>query len=216
MKPFSRGTALLAIVSILLVQTFSSCTKKCDPDDKPKEPINVALTETEWDCFRVFSETYTEPAAGKFEFSSEGVKGFGETPRHGCFLITTGHWDVANRTIFMKWKGNSAGAFCGFVVSLVYNGGVTSYEDLNLTSTPTTYDGSVVVSDNVWYYTSVKFTNDDYVTRTATGDYAENGGTVIENRTGSVPDTKAHIAVRNGDPYAGSPSWVMVGELKIK
>jgi hypothetical protein len=216
MKPFTRSAAIMAFSALLLIQSFSSCTKKCDPEEPKKDPIEVPLTATNWDCFRVLSQTYTAPAPGKFEFTGEGVKGFGEAYRHGCFLVTTGHWDVNNRTIYMKWKGNDGGQFCGFVISLVYNGGVTSYKDLNLTSSPTSWDGSVIVSNDVWYYTSVKFTNGAYLTKTATGNYAENGGTVVETRNGTAAETKAHISLRNGDPYAGAASYVVVGELKIK
>jgi hypothetical protein len=217
MKPFSRSAAVLAFAFVLLIQSLTSCTKKCDPEHPPaNDSVVVQMNESSWDCFRVFSQKYTAPAPGKFEFTAEGVKGFGEQYRHGCFLITTGHWDINNRTLYMKWKGNDGGQFCGFVVSLVYNGGVTNYKDLNLTSSPTSYEGSIIVSNDTWYYTSVKVTNGQYTTKTATGNYAENGGTVIENRSGTLEMTEGHISLRNGDPYAGAASYVVVNELKIK
>ena len=114
------------------------------------------------------------------------------------------------------------GEFCGFVISLTNSGyiysanGITNYIDLNSCSTPTSFAGSTVVSNNTWYYTSVNVVNGQFTTKTATGDYAEKGGTVIENKTGALLNTKGSISLRVGDPYAGTSAYVIVGELKIK
>ena len=139
----------------------------------------------------------------------------------GSFLITTRSYELRNRTVYMKWKGNDGGAFVGYVVAVVYNafvsiGTVKSYYDFNSCSSPTTYNGSIVVSNNQWYYTTIKVTNNSFTATTATGNYGDKGGTVIENRNGSLINTHGKISLRNGDAYAGNASYIVINELKIK
>lgn len=218
---------LSAICIIVLFVPALHFTAGCSKDDDDTLPNNssdsivVNMDPANWDCFLVGSEKYILPTAGKFEFTAEGVKGYGESARLGCFLITTRSYELNNRTIYLKWKGNDGGAFVNYVSAIVYNafvsiGSVRSYSDLHSCSSPTTYNGSILVSNNQWYFTTVKVTNNSFTATTATGTYADRGGNVIENRTGSVANSHGKISLRNGDSYAGNASFIVIGELKIK
>jgi hypothetical protein len=219
---------LSAIFTIVLFISTLHFTAGCSKDNDDTTPINtndsivVTMDPANWDCFLVGTEKYILPTTGKFEFSTEGVKGYGESSRLGCFLITTRSYELNNRTIYLKWKGNDGGAFVNYISAIVYNafvsiGNVKSYSaDLNSCSSPTVFNGSVVVSNNQWYYTTIKVANNAFSTTTATGAYGDRGGVVIENRNGSISNSHGKISLRNGDAYAGNASFIVINELKIK
>ena len=217
-------SAIFIVVLFIPALTFTAGCSKDNDDTQPDnstDSITVAMTPANWDCFLVGSEKYLLPTTGKFEFTAEGVKGFGESSRLGCFLITTRSYELNNRTIYLKWKGNDGGAFVNYASAIVYNafvsiGSVRSYSDLNSCSSPTVYNGSIVVSNNQWYYTTIKVTNTSFTATTATGTYADRGGSVIENRNGTVTNSHGKISLRNGDAYAGNASFIVINELKIK
>jgi len=207
----------------ILVSSFSSCSKDDDkPDNTSNDPIVVSLTADSWDYYGKSSERYYAPASGTFEFNSEGVKGFGESYRHGAYLVTRSCFDLNNKTLYMKWKTHDGGAFCSYAISLTYSAfiysdaGVNNYIDFNWCSSPTVYSTTTLINNDTWYYTTVSIANGKYVTKTATSNYADNGGTVFENRTNSISNTKGRLSLNSGDAYGGKASYIVVGELKVK
>ena len=224
MKLSKTLSAIFIIVLFIPALHFTTGCSKDNDDTLPNnstDSITVTMDPANWDCFLVGSEKYLLPTAGKFEFTTEGVKGYGESYRLGCFLITTRSYELNNRTIYLKWKGNDGGAFVNYVSAIVYNafvsiGSTRSYSDLNSCSSPTVYNGSVVVSNNQWYYSTIKVTNTSFTANTATGTYADRGGTVIENRNGAIINSHGKISLRNGDAYGGNASFIVINELKIK
>ena len=224
MKLSKTLSAIFIIVLFISTLNFTTGCCKDNDDTLPNnstDSITVSMEPANWDCFLVGSEQYLLPTAGKFEFTGEGVKGYGEAYRLGCFLITTRSYELNNRTIYLKWKGNDGGAFVNYMSAIVYNafvsiGSVKSYSDLNSCSSPTTYNGSILVSNNQWYFSTIKVTNKSFTATTATGTYADRGGNVIENRSGSVINSHGKISLRNGDPYGGNASFIVINELKIK
>ena len=216
-------SAIFVIALFIPALHFTAGCSKDNDDTLPNnssDSITVSMDPANWDCFLVGSEKYLLPTAGKFEFTAEGVKGYGESSRLGCFLITTRSYELNNRTIYLKWKGNDGGAFVNYMSAIVYNAFVSiapvkSYSDLHSCSSPTAYNGSIVVSNNQWYFTTIKVTNNSFTATTATGTYADRGGSVIENRTGSIANSHGKISLRNGDAYAGNASFIVINELKI-
>lgn len=219
-----RFISLTIALSTIMVLNFN-CSKdnQSDLTNQDTDSIVVAMNAGGWDYYGTSSEKYYIPTAGVFEIIPEGVKGFGQLYRYGAFLVTREGFDLNKKTFYMKWKGNNANEFCAFVISLtnsgyIYSapGGITNYTDLGLYSAPNSFGGSVVVSTDTWYYTTVSVVNNQFTTKTATGNYADKGGTAIDTRTGSLNNSKGSISLRAGDPYAGSSAYVIVGELKIK
>jgi len=207
-----------------LISNFSSCSKDCDDTPTPatNNPIVVSLTAGAWDYYGSSSTRYYSPATGVFEFSSDGVKGYGETYRHGGYIVTRDNFDLNNKTLYMKWKTHNGGAFCTYAISLVYSSyiysdaGVHNFVDFNWCSSPTVYSTTVLINNNTWYYTTVNVTNGQYITKTATSNYADNGGAVVENRTNSISNTKGRISLCAGDAYASTAAYFVVGELIVK
>jgi hypothetical protein len=215
---------LIPTVLFALVISNTGCKKEKNSNNVPQttDSIVVKMDASDWDYYGTSTEKYYVPTPGIFEITNEGVKGFGQISRYGAFLVTRDGFDVNNRTVYMKWKGNNANQFSGFAISLtnsgyIYSGsGLTNFTDLSLCSTPTTFGGSAVVANNTWHYTTVTVANNQFTTKTATGNYADKGGTIVENKSGSLIKTKGSISLRVGDPYAGNSAYVIVGELKIK
>src|SRR5215213_42815 len=93
------------ILSLIITIVFfsSGCSKDNNTTTtSTADSIVVALTPANWDYYGTSTEKYYVPTAGKFEFTAEGVKGFGQAARYGSFLVTRDGFDVDKKTIYMK------------------------------------------------------------------------------------------------------------------
>jgi hypothetical protein len=232
----SKTHFIPALFSVVLL--FSACKKNNDTDSNPTTPtapttnptttdsvVVITSNASNWRYFGTQTERYHAVTNGMFEVTSEGVKAYGQAARYGGFLVTSDSFNLNNKTVYMKWKGNDGGQFTTFVMaavypdSLVYSGtsNTRNFKDINNLSSPTSYNGSVVISNDTWYYTTLRVTNGGYyLSTTASGNYDILGGNIIESRAGYIPRGKVRISMRVGDPYAGTGAYVIVNELKIK
>ncbi|RYZ18338.1 MAG: hypothetical protein EOO16_22720 [Chitinophagaceae bacterium] len=220
-------TALFGGTSLLL------SLAACQPHDHtPPQPVvttpvdssSVAMDTAHWTYFGVQSVAYVAPTAGKFEYTSEGVKATAENYRLGAFLLTRLPYTLTYRTIKVAWKPRDGGSFCNYMFSFADSTGtiyepvtdLRNFEDLNNLSTRNVVGNSVVISSDLWYYTTIVTGNGTYTLSTATGNYSGSGGTVIENRSGSFTRNRGRISLRAGDPFGGSVASVVIHELSIR
>jgi hypothetical protein len=79
-----------------------------------------------------------------------------------------------------------------------------------------TINGSTLVQNEVWNYTRIKAISgtDNYQIITATGNYDNNGGTIIANKTIPVYTKHGCLGIRIGDTFA-SNTYCVLAEFQI-
>lgn len=201
----------------------------------PFTEINVSSDTSNWDLIQ-YSGGFPGPnsisfpayGAGRFEITPEGIKGYCQTARITYGLVTTKTYDFKNHNIYLKWKSNGASQFSTVHIHLSKNGIMLpdnyfsntpsrlNYYMTNLSS-PSSYNGSTIIQDNVWYYTRISISETQYSTKTCTGNYDDQGGTLVESKVGPLLlSTIGTIGIYDLDPYAGTSCYKVVGEFKIK
>jgi hypothetical protein len=179
----------------------------------------IPLELVNWKCLTFLPAFhYLSPAQGVYEKVSDGLKIYGNGYRVGEEIhpVPTSQYPIANKTIYLKWKANGGGDFMGV--------GVTFYADtiswlwkghpMNLT-THHSYDGSVVITEGLWYYTRVVVTTNLATGTTATGNYDNYGGTVIQTLSISLMQP-AMFTFGLWDTYAGTSPYAILGEARIE
>jgi hypothetical protein len=213
-----------AFTLTIFLLSFSSCSKKCDI--LPPTPVvcgdtTLPMELSGWNCYSYSSLRFRIPGAGVFEKTTEGLKAFGESYRYGARIQTKEDFCLKNKTVYMKWKVNGANAFSATAAQIKYNPlaneGIPAVEGAdfcNLT-TSNVFNGSVLISNDTWYYTRIKLSNNSAATYTAAANYDNAGGNIIQQSTTAVNTQAGYIGIRLGDPYGGNQAYIILSECKI-
>jgi hypothetical protein len=228
---------LLGSISLLVLGTTTSCTK--DPEtiiktDTLTVTVNVPVKSIDtvfkmnalsWRGYSFTTSAKVDSGGTTFFTTSEGVKALGQSYRHGIRLQTVGEVGFVNKTIYFKWKGSGNGQFTDFIPQIKYdpttNDGIPPIQGVDLDyfhvngSAPGPY--STGVTESTWYYTRIASVagSDNYTVTTATGNYSNQGGTVISTKTVPIYTKNGFIGFRTGDAYGGSGAYFVLGECKI-
>lgn len=157
----------------------------------------------------------TSDARGVVEITDEGIKMNGSAYRWGNGVMSRSLFDFRDSDTFMKFKPNGNSRYAGFGVNVYrvarHNGFTTNHS----------FGGSKVMSHNVWYYVHLRVEEDGFYTvTTSTGDYAINGGTVFDTRTGyydsrhRISPAIAQLQAGFGDNYGGTGAFMVLGEAR--
>lgn len=160
------------------------------------------------------------PAAGLFETTAEGLKFSGNQYRTSSTLKPKTFSDLRNGTVYVKWRPNGANQYTTFGVHIYRNNGADISSGCWGT-THNSYNGSVVLSDNAWYFTRIAFGSTDYSSFTATGDYDNSGGTVVTTlgQSGSALGaslSQAAIGFNFNDNYGGTLANMTISDLRAE
>lgn len=126
--------------------------------------------------------------------------------RNGNRLMTNDVFDFSGKTINVKWKFDKTGGFNRCRLAIL---GTTIHF-----SVPTSF------TSNAWYYSTLIVNADrTYSFKTASGDYASNGGSVVTNLSGSYASDEWHN-ITNGVLYfywddCGAETTLTIGETII-
>ncbi|MGK5093334.1 hypothetical protein WDW89_15155 [Deltaproteobacteria bacterium TL4] len=131
-------------------------------------------------------------------------------------------YNLSNSDFFVKWKASGIGQFAYFGMNIYANATAPTSVGTGFT-THNSYGGSVVITENTFYYTHFKInSNKTYSAVTSTSNYDSNGGTIIYSNTNTLTETDWD-SIKNGligvsiwDNYAGSATYMIVSEVLIK
>jgi hypothetical protein len=231
---------LFTIISVAGVSMFSmSCNKtitetklvtdtlvvhKQDTLVVNSKDTSIAMDIAAWDCYSHNTTSLVAPGASTYFNTEEGIKVIGQGVRRGTRLQTKKELGFKDKTIYYKWKGYGGGQFAAFVVQVKYD--PLSYdatnpplqgEDFGNFSVGGSFNNSFLIQEDTWYYTRIKAITgtDNYEVTTALGNYSNNGGTTVKTETVAIYTKSGYLAIRIGDNYAGSNSYVVLGECKV-
>lgn len=238
MKNFRLLSVLtIGTVSLLVLNTTTSCTK--DPEiitktDTVTVTVNVQVKSIDtvfkmnamsWRGYSFQTSAKVDSGATTYFTTAEGVKALGQAYRRGIRLQTVGEVGFVNKTVYWKWKASGNGQFTDVIPQIKYdptvNDGLPPIQGVDLDyfhmngGAPGPY--STGITENTWYYTRMASVanSDNYTVTTSTGNYSNQGGTVISTKTVPVYTKNGFISLRIGDAWGGSGAWFVLGECKI-
>lgn len=220
----------LLLTSFVLVIFFDSSCKKETITNTIRDTVLVRAVDTtflmnakSWNCFSYQTLNLIDSGASKYFTTSEGIKFIAQAYRLGARIQIKSELGFYNKVVYFKWKGYGAGQFAAFVPQIKYDpfsdDGAPPIQgvDLGNFSVNGTFAGSVLIQENVWYYTRMIPVpgNDTYQIITATGNYNNLGGTTISSTTVAIYTKAGFIALRIGDPFGSTNAYGIIGECKI-
>jgi hypothetical protein len=196
----------------------------CDKDkviEPAPQPTTLPLSNMNWVCSYIHSDGfgYVNPAPGVFESVTEGLKIYGTGYRGGALIhpVPLAQYPIANKTLYFKWKANGGGDFMG-IFPMVFtdsNSWITPYYMTNLT-TDHIYLDSYLITEDMWYYTRIIMGSTTYIATTATGNYDNSGGTVVQTKTANLDHDYMCIYFSIVDCYASTAAYAVLGEVRIE
>jgi hypothetical protein len=221
LKGISFFTVLIVYVQLAFSGTYlhqvSNNTIICV--DTTEKELRLPMSTAQWDCFDEDSRTFKTPGEYVFDSTGEGLKFYGSEYRAGSRISFHDQLDLANKTVYIKWKPNGNNNFTDFRVSIYYDkeaygGDGTKRTDLTSCSTHNVYNHSSFVSDNTWYYTRLEFKKDNVLAVTASRNYDDSKGKVIQKKKTDISSATGYFAFRMGDTYSKS-SFTVINEIRI-
>jgi hypothetical protein len=181
--------------------------------------MTLPLSNINWVCWSHVLQNYVYPAPGVFEPDSEGLKIYGTGFRNGAYLLPSpiSQYPIANKTFYFKWKANGGGNFMG-VGPEIFTDSISRifpYYPTNLT-THHSYWGSYVITQDMWYYTRFIIDSTTYTATTATGNYDNAGGTVVQTKTAPLDNDYRYFLFGIWDCYAGGAAYAILGDVHIE
>jgi hypothetical protein len=179
----------------------------------------LPLSSMNWACYSFTNSRYIKPAAGVFETVSEGLKIYGTEYRSTSTIhpVPLSQYPIANKTLYFKWKANGGGGFMGVFPNIFTDSvsWISPYYPTNLT-THHSYLDSYVITEDMWYYTRIIVGSTTYTATTATGNYDNAGGTVVQTKTAALDHDYKYLCFGPTDCYAGTAAYVILGEVRIE
>jgi hypothetical protein len=167
-----------------------------------------------------------DPQSNHFEKTAEGLRLYGNRYRGGAGLIPAVPIMLDGRKIYIKWKADGAGDYMGIDPDLIFfdsayplEGNIPSVRlSRSAFTTNHSWEGSQVIRDNTWYFTTAAARSNDLFCVTAEGNYAEQGGRVIDRMNVPKPSNiaKAHLWLGFGDFYKGEAANITVADARFE
>jgi hypothetical protein len=215
-----KNLIILAGLVIILIPSCTKTSQLLNGATSGKDsslPMELAY----WQYYSEKDKSFKMPQTGRYVKTTEGLQVFAADTRAGARLSTNSEIYVNGKTAYIKWKFNGGGDFSDYKASLYYDkysDGIHEYQkaDFLYLTTKKVYNESALVAEDTWYYTRITFNNGIVIANTASKDYDNAGGEIIQTRTSSVPLHSGFLALRSYDNYVGSKSYFILGEYKLK
>ena len=212
-------------LALFLAVVFTTNTCKKDRVTDCDQPIaytkeSTTLTPNNWQYFSEDALAIESMQPKVYEQTSEGLKIYSDGYRSGARLSSSEKVCLEDRVLYVKWKCEDGYSFNEYCVSLYYDkngyGGDSKVRtDITRFTTSNSWNNSVVIQPNKWYYTRVKINNGTADAVTAVGDYDTNAGTVIETIQTSLKETTGYLAIRVGDSYGGRNAAIILNNYSV-
>lgn len=200
-----------------------------EKDLKGKKSVTLPLNINNWKSVHFNSMKPNTPAVFGISFSENkytrvqsGLKVNATTYRMGAWLVHRSTFNFANKEVYLKWKLNAQSDFTD-IHAVLYTGKedtetfMKEIKMLSYLSTRNQWGESVLIPyTDSWFYTRLVFTKNSCTSYTATGNYDNNKGKLIQTYTKPVPVTTGRIGLGFGDVYSGNSSYFILGEATIQ
>lgn len=200
-----------------------------EKDLKGKKTVSLPLNLNNWKSVHFNSMKPNTPAVFGNSFSENyytrvqsGLKVNATTYRMGAWLVHRSSISFTNKEVYLKWKLNAQGDFTD-IHAILYTGKddtetfMKEIKMLSYLSTRNQWDESVLIPyTDSWFYTRLVFTKNSCTSYTATNNYDNKGGKLIQTFTKPVPVTTGHIGLGFGDVYSGNAAYFILGEAIVQ
>lgn len=211
------------IVTLLTVSSaLHSCKKKSEIRYVEVKDTTLVMTAKGWNAFSFETLALMDSGNTTYFTTAEGIKFVAQIYREGARLQTKTALPFDGKSLYYKWKGNGNGQFAAFVPQIKYDpfttDGTPSIQGVDLTifSTKNSYNQSVLIEDDRWYYTRITPVagTANFQVITSTGNYSNKGGTVIDTKVFPIYTKSGYLAFRMTDTYSTS-AYTVISEVKI-
>ena len=209
----------------VLVFFNNTCKKENLSNEDCDQPVAyikeyTTIAPNNWEYFSEKDITMKNMQPGVYEQTSEGLKIYADGYRNGARLSSFEKVCVENKVLYVKWKCEDGNMFNEYCVSLYYDkngyGGDNKVRtDFTRFTTNNSWNNSVVIDPDTWYFTRIHVVNGTAIAITAINDYNTNGGTVIESVQTPLKQATGHVAVRVGDSWGGNEATLTLNNFLI-
>jgi hypothetical protein len=160
--------------------------------------------------------------AGVFVNVEEGLKIYASAYRLGGWLMQKRKMDFADKVVYMKWKVNAGHDFADIHALLYPDTGAAPgfykrYTLLSYLTTRNQWDESEMIPyTGDWFYTRIIFSKSGFTSYTASDNYDNKAGSIIQKFSKPLTNTVGHIGMSFNDVYAGSSAWFVLGEMIVR
>jgi hypothetical protein len=210
---------------LLLPLSNNTCKKENISNTDCNQPVAyikeyTTLTSKNWEYFSEKDLTMKTQQPGVYEQTNEGLKIYADGYRNGARLSSFEKVCVENKVLYVKWKCEDGSMFNEYCVSLYYDktgyGGNNKVRtDITRFTTNNSWNNSVVIDPDTWYFTRIMIVDGAAIAVTAVNDYNTNGGTVIESVNTPLKKTTGYVAIRVGDSYGGNDATLTLNNFLI-
>lgn len=207
------------MLSFLLLCSMLSCSKNDDSENQATDcdDVDFSMTTAKWRMYSIYDD-YKQPAPNVFEQTAEGLTAYNLTYRGGSMIITNKEYDLAGKTAYFKWKANGMENFSGivaFISNECYDDPFVTRKEMAFLSTKQPYNQYVKINDNTIYYTRVLYSASGATGITASNNYDDQGGSIIQNISVTNVNPIGRFGMYIGDGYSIGASLTLM-ECKIR
>ena len=210
---------------LLLPLSNNTCKKENISNTDCNQPVAyikeyTTLTSKNWEYFSEKDLIIKTQQSGVYEQTNDGLKIYAAGYRNGARLSSFEKVCVENKVLYVKWKCEDGNMFNEYCVSLYYDkngyGGDNKVRtDITRFTTNNSWNNSVVIDPDTWYFTRIQIVDGTAIAVTAINDYNTNGGTVIESVNTPLKGTTGYVAIRVGDSYGGNDATITLNNFLI-
>lgn len=235
-----KNISIAAILLITIIAAISSCTKtvietqtvtirdtltikNTDTLEVLALDTNIVMNAKNWSGFSYETDKKVDSGTTTYYTTAEGIRFVAQNYRLGIRIQTKSEYGFRGKNVYMKWKAYNNNQFAAIVPQLKYD--PTSADavpfiqglDLAYYSLNNTWQESILVQPNTWYYTRwvpVAGT-DEYRIITSTGNYDNSGGTIVANKITIIYTKSGYLGLRIGDPFGGTGAYAVLAECRV-
>ncbi len=185
-------------------------------------PASIPLEFLTWKCHTEYPSVrqYLVPAIGVYEKTAEGLKIFGPEYRGNKKIhpVPVSSYPIIGKTVYMKWKANGGGGFMGVGPFIVTDTTAMTAPSAQMTNFTTSYSyaGSYLITNDMWYYSRMVINTTSFSVTTATGNYDNQGGTLVQTQTGTLTPIYNVLMFGIWDTYSSTAAYAILGEARIE
>ncbi len=161
-------------------------------------------------------DNWTQGQCAKIEESPEGLILYPSYLNATTEIMSDTLYDFRNTESFVKWKPHAGNAYSVFQIGIQSPYVIVA----GSFSTNHSWRDSIVISEDIWYYTRYVVNGDGtYTAITSTGDYDVNGGSIIHTNSDTMTSNEAEFIDSANflfdiyDNYSAS-AFLTIGEVK--
>jgi hypothetical protein len=173
-----KKSTCLRLTLVLLSFFFTITSNAVPAADTVRLPVNT----DNWKMFAM-ERGYQDMMNGVYEQTADGIRALTMATRTGTFLLTDMEYNLNGKTVYIKWKafgGNAFMGICPFISNNCYTNPFDTRKELGFLSIGNAFNQFLLVSNDTWYYTRLKFSENSVSSSTCQNNYSDRGGNIVQ------------------------------------